>query len=49
MKKIKNGFAATGQPLYDNQDFLWYFEQRMTDMIRQEVEAHFANMFYKQK
>ncbi len=49
MKKNKTEFAIADKPIYNNQDFLWYFEERMSDMIRQEVSAHFANLFYKQK
>lgn len=47
MNKTKKKYPLPGEPLYDNQDFMWYFEQRMFDMIRQEVESQFQNMLYK--
>lgn len=47
-KNRKNrGFASASQPLYDKNDFLWYFEQRTNDLIRMEIERHFAKMMYQ--
>lgn len=47
-KNRKNrGFASASQALYDKNDFLWYFEQRVNDLIRMEVERHFAKMMYQ--
>ena len=43
----KKGFATKGQPLYTNEDFLEYFEDRVEEMIRNEVEQHFRDMLYK--
>ena len=49
MKKInrKRGFANLGQPMFDQEDFMQYFEDRVSEMIRNEVEAHFRDMFYR--
>ena len=49
MKKIKTkrGFANQGQPMFDQEDFMQYFEDRVSEMIRNEVEAHFRDLFYK--
>ena len=45
--KKKMGFAAHGEPLFDRDEFLWFFEKRIADMIRNEVEQHFKYMMYK--
>ena len=47
--KSKKGFASAGQPLFKSDDFLEYFEDRVSEMIRNEVEAHFRDMLYKYK
>ena len=51
MKKNKKhkGFASVGQPLFSSDDFLEYFETRVIEMIRNEVDAHFRDMLYKYK
>ena len=41
------GFASASQPLYDKNDFLWYFEQRVNDIIRLELNSFFAKMMYQ--
>lgn len=41
------GFASSGQSLYDKNDFLWYFEQRVNDLIRLELNSFFAKMMYQ--
>ena len=45
--KSKKGFASAGQPLFKSDDFLEYFEDRMSMMIKNEVETHFRDMLYK--
>ena len=45
--KKDTGFASLGQPLYDKNDFLWYFEQRVNDIIRLELNSFFAKMMYQ--
>ena len=45
--KSKKGFASAGQPLFKSDDFLEYFEDRVSEMIRNEVEAHFRDMLYR--
>lgn len=45
--KDKKGFASVGEPLFCNDDFLEYFEDRVSQMIRNEVEAHFRDILYK--
>lgn len=48
-KNKKKGFASVGEPLFNSDDFLEYFEDRVSEMIRNEVEAHFRDMLYKYK
>lgn len=43
----KRGFASVGQPMFNEEDFMEYFEKRVSEMIRNEVEAHFRDMFYR--
>ena len=45
--KKKKGFANAGQPMFDEEDFMAYFEDRVSEMIRNEIEAHFRDLFYK--
>lgn len=45
--KRKKGFANAGQPMFSDEDFLGYFEDRVSEMIKNEVEAHFRDMLYK--
>ena len=45
--KKKSGFANPGEPMFNDEDFLQYFESRVSEMIRNEVEAHFRDLFYK--
>lgn len=49
MEKIKKkkGFANAGQPMFDEEDFMAYFEDRVSEMIRNEIENHFRDLFYK--
>lgn len=46
-KKRKKGFASPEEPLFDNRDFLRFFQDRMSQMIRIEVEAQFRDMMWK--
>lgn len=46
-KNKKKGFASAGQPLFNSDDFLEYFENRVSEMIHYEVEAHFRDMLYR--
>lgn len=45
-KKYK-GFASTDEPIFNNDDFLCYFEDRVSQMIRNEVEQNFRDMLWK--
>ena len=49
MKKNKKhkGFASVDEPLFSEEDFLHYFEDRCSEMIRNEVEAHFRDTLWK--
>lgn len=40
------GFACTSEPLYTEGDFLYYFENRLQEMVRNEFDAHFRECFY---
>lgn len=46
-KKYVKGYASVDQPMYTKEDFLYYFENRLQHIIRDEVNAHFAQCFYK--
>lgn len=46
-KNRKKGFACPEEPLFDNGDFLRFFQDRMSQMIRIEVEAQFRDMMWK--
>lgn len=45
--KKHKGFASSDAPIFDEKDFLAYFEDRVSEMIRNEVEAHFRDMLWK--
>ena len=45
--KKHKGFASSNAPIFDENDFLRYFEDRVNQMIRNEVEAHFRDMLWK--
>lgn len=49
MKKNKKHkrFASTDEPIFNNDDFLLYFEDRVSQMIRNEIETHFKDMLWK--
>lgn len=42
----RKGFASTSEPLYKNEDFVYYFESRLKEMVRNEFDAHFRECFY---
>jgi hypothetical protein len=45
--KRKKGFVNPDEPLFDSRDFLRFFQDRMSQMIRIEVEAQFRDMMWK--
>lgn len=45
--KNKKGFASVGQPLFDNRDFLRFFNDRISELIKREVEQQFSDMLWK--
>ena len=45
--KKHKGFASVDAPIFDENDFLSYFEERISQMIKNEIEQHFRDMFYK--
>ena len=49
MKKYnkKKGYASQSEPLYTKEDFLYYFENRLQHIIRDEVNAQFRQAFYQ--
>ena len=42
----RKGFAMKSAPLYSQDDFLYYFENRLNQIVRNEVEANFRECFY---
>ena len=42
----RKGFALKSAPLYSQEDFLYYFENRLNQIVRNEVEANFRECFY---
>lgn len=42
----RKGFALKDAPLYDREHFLYYFENRLKEIIKNEVEANFRECFY---
>ena len=42
----RKGFAIKDAPLYDREHFLYYFENRLKEIIKNEVEAQFRECFY---
>ncbi len=42
----KKCYIDSGQPLYNKEDFLLYFEHRMKQIVRDEVEILFKNLFF---
>lgn len=46
-KKRYKGFASVDEAIFNEDDFLTYFEDRVSEMVRHEVEAHFRDMLWK--
>lgn len=46
-KKRKKGFVNPEEPLFDSRCFLRFFQDRMSEMIKNEVEAQFRDMMWK--
>ena len=46
-KKRYKGFASVDEPIFNQNDFLSYFEDRVSEMIRNEVEQHFRDTLWK--
>jgi len=42
----RKGFAMKSAPLYSQDDFLYYFENRLNQIVKNEVEANFRECFY---
>lgn len=42
----RKGFAMKDAPLYSQDDFLYYFENRLNQIVKNEVEANFRECFY---
>lgn len=49
MNKTKRykGFASVDEPIFNQNNFLAYFEDRVSEMIRNEVEQHFRDTLWK--
>lgn len=45
-KRMHKTFACVGEPLYNKEDFIYYFESRLKTLVREELETLFHNMFY---
>jgi len=45
--KKHKGFASVDAPYFDENDFLTYFEDRVSEMVKNEVEQHFRDMLWK--
>ena len=45
--KKRKGFISADAPMYSNEDFLDYFEERVSMIVRQELELMFKDLFYK--
>ena len=44
--KQTKGFANAGEPLYDSSTFLYYFEQRLREIVRDEVKSQFNQSYF---
>jgi hypothetical protein len=44
--KIGKGYVHKDMPLYDKDSFLYYFEARMKEMVRNEIEANYKQIFF---
>ena len=44
--KKGKGYVQKDMPLYDKDSFLYYFEARLKEMVRNEMEANFKQVFF---
>ena len=44
-KKWK-GYVQKDMPLYNKDSFLYYFEARLKEMVRNEIEANYKQVFF---
>ena len=44
--RIGKGYVQKDMPLYDKDSFLYYFEARMKEMVRNEIEANYRQVFF---
>ena len=44
--KFNNGYVHKDSPLYDRETFLYYFENRLKEIVKDEVEANFKQVFF---
>ena len=40
-------YCSKSEPLYTKEDFLYYFENRLQHIIREEVNSQMQQAFYK--
>lgn len=45
--KKHKGFASSDAPIFDSNTFLTYFEDRVSMMVRNEIEQHFRDTLWK--
>ena len=45
--KKNKGFASSNAPIFSEEDFLTYYEDRVSEMIRNEIEQHFRDTLWK--
>ena len=43
----RKSFVSEGEPLFNRNDFIQFFHNRVEQMIRNEVEQHFRDTLYK--
>lgn len=44
--RMHKTFASVGEPLYDHEDFLYYFESHLKSLVREEIEVMYRNTFW---
>ena len=45
--KKRKSFVSDDEPLFNRNDFIQFFHNRVEQMIRNEVEQHFRDTLYK--
>ena len=40
------GFTHKGEPLYNREDFVYYFEHRLHEVVHDEIEGLFRKFFF---